>query len=156
MEFVYADEEMGHDEGQYLLYLDSMKYREEASHNYARYELYYEIHRFEFVFIRPIVENEFDHSWSMFDYHTYPGGSWRIHQLRYGFATFYVHYIEWWKPNHGGWEVLGSCNNVLAHFREQDSGNKRLPEMPPGTHGHQLDAIFPGMVRLCRFVAIDL
>jgi aminopeptidase N len=31
---------------------------------------------------RPIVTRQYDHSWAMFDSHTYPGGGWRIHMLR--------------------------------------------------------------------------
>ncbi|KAI8968861.1 hypothetical protein BDF20DRAFT_891837 [Mycotypha africana] len=33
-------------------------------------------------YMRPIVTRRYDHSWDMFDRHTYPGGAWRIHMLR--------------------------------------------------------------------------
>ncbi|MCF7809188.1 MAG: hypothetical protein K9M49_05205 [Candidatus Marinimicrobia bacterium] len=33
-------------------------------------------------YARPIITREYDHSWSMFDMHLYPGGAWRLHMLR--------------------------------------------------------------------------
>jgi aminopeptidase N len=33
-------------------------------------------------YTRPIVTRQYEHSWAMFDSHTYPGGGWRIHMLR--------------------------------------------------------------------------
>lgn len=33
-------------------------------------------------YVRPIVTRCWDSSWQMFDSHTYPGGCWRLHQLR--------------------------------------------------------------------------
>ncbi|KAJ3062333.1 hypothetical protein HK102_008803, partial [Quaeritorhiza haematococci] len=33
-------------------------------------------------YVRPMVTRTYDSSWMMFDHHTYPGGAWRIHQLR--------------------------------------------------------------------------
>eukprot|EP00741_Cyanophora_paradoxa_P003104 tig00000670_g3013.t1 len=33
-------------------------------------------------YVRPIVTNTYDSSWSMYDAHLYPGGAWRLHMLR--------------------------------------------------------------------------
>lgn len=34
-------------------------------------------------YARPIVTRSYDHSWSMFDHHLYPGGAWRLHMLQH-------------------------------------------------------------------------
>lgn len=34
-------------------------------------------------YVRPIITRNYDHSWSMFDMHLYPGGAWRLHMLRH-------------------------------------------------------------------------
>jgi aminopeptidase N len=33
-------------------------------------------------YMRPLVTRKYESSWTMYDSHTYPGGCWRIHQLR--------------------------------------------------------------------------
>ena len=66
MESAYFKEKLSYDDYLYELYLNSIKYMEESDTRYAR----------------PIVTNEYDSSWDMYDNHLYPGGAWRIHMLR--------------------------------------------------------------------------
>jgi len=66
MEACWAEAKWGEDWMRYALYTDSQAYFQECHERYRR----------------PIVTRRFDHSWSMFDRHLYPGGAWRVHMLR--------------------------------------------------------------------------
>eukprot|EP01125_Pyxidicula_operculata_P003644 TRINITY_DN1482_c0_g1_i2.p1 TRINITY_DN1482_c0_g1~~TRINITY_DN1482_c0_g1_i2.p1 ORF type:complete len:821 (-),score=148.15 TRINITY_DN1482_c0_g1_i2:74-2536(-) len=65
METVWCTDYYGNDEGSYLLYCKKKDYIEETK-----------------SYVRPIVEQSYNTSWNLFDRHLYPGGAWRIHQLR--------------------------------------------------------------------------
>ncbi len=62
----YFKEMLSYDDYLYELYINATNYMEESDTKYAR----------------PIVTNEYDSSWDMYDRHLYPGGAWRIHMLR--------------------------------------------------------------------------
>ncbi len=66
MESAYCKENLGYNNYLYDLYSNSIDYMEESDSKYAR----------------PIVTNEYDSSWDMYDRHLYPGGAWRIHMLQ--------------------------------------------------------------------------
>jgi aminopeptidase N len=66
MEHCWFTDTLGKDEGDYQLYSQMKKYMREADNQY----------------VRPIVTKMYDTSWDMYDSHCYPGGSWRIHQLK--------------------------------------------------------------------------
>lgn len=66
MEFAWLEEERTRADAEYEIFTQSEHYRQEADGSY----------------VRPIVTREYDSSWSMFDRHLYPGGSWRLHMLR--------------------------------------------------------------------------
>jgi len=66
MENAYFKDNLRYNDYLYQLYLNAIKYMEESDNKYAR----------------PIVTNEYDSSWDMYDNHLYPGGAWRIHMLR--------------------------------------------------------------------------
>ncbi|MCP4760341.1 MAG: hypothetical protein GY870_01085 [archaeon] len=65
-EKAYFEDIYGENEFLYGLYLDAVDYMEESDDKYSR----------------PIVTNKYEDSWTMYDDHLYPGGSWRIHMLR--------------------------------------------------------------------------
>ncbi|KAJ3342553.1 hypothetical protein HDU93_001940 [Gonapodya sp. JEL0774] len=65
IEDTLKDAPNGKDEWYYILMRQKAWYADECSR-----------------YVRPIVERRYDSSWNMFDQHTYPGGSWRIHMLR--------------------------------------------------------------------------
>lgn len=67
MEVIYLEENSIMEDALYELYCDAQSYKNESDSKYAR----------------PIVTNEYDTSWSMYDSHTYPGGAWRLHMLRH-------------------------------------------------------------------------
>jgi aminopeptidase N len=74
MEYTYFTEKYGKDEGDYQLHIQKVNYFNEADNRYTR----------------PIVNKNlnlkvtrlYDSSWSLFDNHTYPGGSLRINMLK--------------------------------------------------------------------------
>eukprot|EP01080_Neovahlkampfia_damariscottae_P007656 gene7656-11976_t len=65
-EYCWFYDTKGREEGDYQLYSQMKKYMREVDSKY----------------VRPIVTRVYDTSWDMYDSHCYPGGSWRIHQLR--------------------------------------------------------------------------
>jgi hypothetical protein len=66
MEYAWLRDCYGTEEMLYMMDIDRESYFNEASNRY----------------VRPVSTNVYDHSWSMFDSHLYPGGAWRIHMLR--------------------------------------------------------------------------
>ncbi|MHA1648308.1 MAG: M1 family aminopeptidase, partial [Promethearchaeota archaeon] len=62
----YFKDMLSYDDYLYELFMNATNYMEESDTKYAR----------------PIVTNEYDSSWDMYDRHLYPGGAWRIHMLR--------------------------------------------------------------------------
>ncbi len=66
IESIYMEDQWGKNDALYHLYCDAQNYMQEADSNYKR----------------PIVSHLYDHSWTMYDYHLYPGGGWRLHMLR--------------------------------------------------------------------------
>jgi len=66
METCYLEDTLGAEERDYDFYANLHAYTNEADESYAR----------------PIATRVFDHSWSMYDRHLYPGGAVRLHMLR--------------------------------------------------------------------------
>ncbi|MHA1610798.1 MAG: M1 family metallopeptidase [Promethearchaeota archaeon] len=66
VEKLWYEDFFGADAYLYGMYEDRRDYMQESDEKYAR----------------PIVTNEYDSSWDMYDHHLYPGGSFRIHMLR--------------------------------------------------------------------------
>lgn len=66
LEYVWLQENIGVEEMLYNMRVDRDKYLAEAQGGY----------------VRAVSTNVYNHSWSMFDYHLYPGGAWRLHMLR--------------------------------------------------------------------------
>lgn len=66
MESIYFKENINYDTYLYQHFLNAAAYMDESDTQYAR----------------PIVTNEYDSSWDMYDRHLYPGGSWRIYMLQ--------------------------------------------------------------------------
>ncbi|KAL0491854.1 aminopeptidase [Acrasis kona] len=67
MQACWFGETISQDEMLYELYNHSQRYMGEVNDAYSR----------------PIVTRTYDSSWDLFDRHTYPGGSWRLHMLRH-------------------------------------------------------------------------
>jgi aminopeptidase N len=65
MESCWLESERGHDEFVYEMFLNAKSYMTECE-----------------SYMRPLVERRYNHSWALYDSHTYPGGAWRIHMLR--------------------------------------------------------------------------
>jgi aminopeptidase N len=65
MESAWLEQHRGDDEFRYEMYSNLNSYVSETN-----------------SYVRPMVERRYDHSWDMYDSHTYPGGAWRIHMLR--------------------------------------------------------------------------
>jgi aminopeptidase N len=76
METCYLEDASGRDEADYDFYANLHAYITEADEAY----------------VRPIATRTFDHSWSMYDRHLYPGGAVRLHMLRkeLGDETFWA------------------------------------------------------------------
>lgn len=76
METCYLEDTKGAEERDYDFYANLQAYIGEADNNY----------------VRPIATRKFDHSWSMYDRHLYPGGAVRLHMLRreLGDETFWA------------------------------------------------------------------
>lgn len=66
IESVWLEDSEGKDAMDWQLAEEAASYISEAKNRY----------------VRPIITREYDHSWSMFDMHLYPGGAWRLHMLR--------------------------------------------------------------------------
>ena len=66
METCWLEDTKGADERDYDFFQNLDAYIKEADEKY----------------VRPIATREFDHSWSMYDRHLYPGGAARLHMLR--------------------------------------------------------------------------
>lgn len=66
IESVWLEDSVGIDAMHWQLSEEAASYIDEAKNDY----------------VRPIITREYDHSWSMFDMHLYPGGAWRLHMLR--------------------------------------------------------------------------
>ena len=66
IESLWLEDVKGADEAAYHLYDGLSAYIDEADNAY----------------VRPIATRTFDHSWSMYDRHLYPGGAVRLHMLR--------------------------------------------------------------------------
>eukprot|EP00276_Gloeochaete_wittrockiana_P010804 CAMPEP_0184647398 /NCGR_PEP_ID=MMETSP0308-20130426/4314_1 /TAXON_ID=38269 /ORGANISM="Gloeochaete witrockiana, Strain SAG 46.84" /LENGTH=897 /DNA_ID=CAMNT_0027078317 /DNA_START=88 /DNA_END=2781 /DNA_ORIENTATION=- len=75
IEACWLQDNRGADEYMYELYLCAASYFSEAED-----------------YVRPIVTREYNHSWTMYDMHLYPGGAWRLHMLRniIGEETFWA------------------------------------------------------------------
>lgn len=65
METVWLEEMVSQEEADYDRFVNERRYKNETKQ-----------------YVRPIVTNKYDSSWSMFDSHLYPGGSQRIDMLR--------------------------------------------------------------------------
>lgn len=65
MELFYAEDHYGKDAYDYHVMINAEQYFDECKD-----------------YVRPIVTRTYEHSWSLFDRHLYPGGSVRIHMLR--------------------------------------------------------------------------
>ncbi|KAI9216446.1 hypothetical protein BC828DRAFT_304831, partial [Blastocladiella britannica] len=66
-------------------YIESLWLEDTAGHESARMYRFEELESYAEEtedYMRPIVNRRYDHSWSMFDGHLYPGGSVRLHMLR--------------------------------------------------------------------------
>ncbi|MBZ0137500.1 MAG: hypothetical protein K8I27_14125 [Planctomycetes bacterium] len=76
METCYLEDTKGAEERDYDFYSNLQGYISEADNSY----------------VRPIATRKFDHSWSMYDRHLYPGGAVRLHMLRVelGDETFWA------------------------------------------------------------------
>ncbi len=76
METCYLEDTGGDTERDYDFYSNLQAYLAEADSSY----------------MRPIMTRKFDHSWSMYDRHLYPGGAVRLHMLRHelGDEAFWV------------------------------------------------------------------
>ncbi|MCB9895276.1 MAG: hypothetical protein H6839_12560 [Planctomycetes bacterium] len=66
METCFLEDTKGAEERDYDFFSNLHNYRAEADNSY----------------VRPIATRTFDHSWSMYDRHLYPGGAVRLHMLR--------------------------------------------------------------------------
>eukprot|EP01130_Rhizamoeba_saxonica_P009983 TRINITY_DN4086_c0_g1_i2.p1 TRINITY_DN4086_c0_g1~~TRINITY_DN4086_c0_g1_i2.p1 ORF type:complete len:608 (-),score=128.28 TRINITY_DN4086_c0_g1_i2:268-2091(-) len=62
---IWSWENISKEEGDYQIYASNKSFKIETRN-----------------YMRPIVEKKYNTSWAMFDRHTYPGGSLRIHQIR--------------------------------------------------------------------------
>ncbi|KAJ3400756.1 hypothetical protein CcCBS67573_g05043 [Chytriomyces confervae] len=76
-------------------YMAYMWSEDHYSHEDARYEIFTEMEGYmqeATSYVRPIVCRTYNSSWDMFDSHTYPGGSFRLHMLRWvvGSDTFWA------------------------------------------------------------------
>eukprot|EP01087_Luapelamoeba_hula_P013662 TRINITY_DN3907_c0_g1_i1.p1 TRINITY_DN3907_c0_g1~~TRINITY_DN3907_c0_g1_i1.p1 ORF type:complete len:923 (+),score=149.14 TRINITY_DN3907_c0_g1_i1:15-2783(+) len=65
IEALWLEDSRSKDEFEYDMFNNAVRYAGECSQ-----------------YVRPIVTREYEHSWSMFDRHLYPGGAWRLHMLR--------------------------------------------------------------------------
>lgn len=74
MESVWIQDHLTEDDFKYEMFFNADEYIEETKR-----------------YVRPLVTRSYDSSWCMFDSHTYPGGAWRLHMLRYfvGDETFW-------------------------------------------------------------------
>ncbi|NOY94323.1 MAG: hypothetical protein GXP55_24355, partial [Deltaproteobacteria bacterium] len=104
MEACWAESKWGEDWMRYALYTDAQAYFQECHERYRR----------------PIVTRTFDHSWSMFDRHLYPGGAWRVHMLRreLGDDSFWAAVTDYLERFGGGTAETSDFRRVL----EQHSG----------------------------------
>ncbi|KAJ3240299.1 hypothetical protein HDU81_004214 [Chytriomyces hyalinus] len=75
MEFVWTQEHYAHEDARFEMFQQTEWYLHEAA-----------------SYVRPIVCRTYDSSWDMFDGHTYPGGAFRLHMLRWtlGNDTFWA------------------------------------------------------------------
>lgn len=104
IESCWLEDNVSRDEGDYDFYANSVAYIGEADERYQR----------------PIVTRTFDHSWTLYDRHLYPGGSCRLHMLRrlLGDETF-------WGAVRDYVQTFGGCVVETDDFRrvlEKHSG----------------------------------
>ncbi|KAJ3352571.1 hypothetical protein HDU83_007878 [Entophlyctis luteolus] len=76
-------------------FISSVWSEDHHSHEFARYDHFLNMEyymREAQSYVRPIVCKTYDSSWDMFDSHTYPGGAYRLHMLRFilGEDTFWT------------------------------------------------------------------
>ncbi|KAI8827657.1 hypothetical protein BJ741DRAFT_555856 [Chytriomyces cf. hyalinus JEL632] len=76
-------------------YMESVWAEEHHTHEEARFEIFNQVEWYmqeTASYVRPIVCRTYDSSWDMFDGHTYPGGAFRLHMLRWtlGNDTFWA------------------------------------------------------------------
>ncbi len=86
MEYMWLRDNVSVDECQYYMGVEGASYMSETE-----------------TYSRPLVTNQYVHSWNMYDYHLYPGGAWRLHMLMniLGRGVFYQGVAAYLQANIG-------------------------------------------------------
>lgn len=108
METCWLEDSKGAEERDYDFYANLKAYRNEADNSY----------------MRPIMTRKFDHSWSMYDRHLYPGGAVRLHMLRkqLGDETFWAGVRDYVKTYSGKVVETDDFRRVMEKYSGKSLG----------------------------------